>query len=66
MSAWNPNVPHCSKEARIRDDAGNDGGGHLQCLTELRADGSCPNEEAHHDLYLRSLRSPTDSTPPGW
>lgn len=53
---FNPNVPHCGEERRIRDAMGNDGGGHSQCLTELRADGSCPRVEEHHSVYIARLR----------
>jgi len=54
---WRSEVPHCLKERRIVAADGNDGGGHYQCLTELEADGSCPREREHHDVYLRSLSS---------
>jgi hypothetical protein len=58
---YDPNVPHCSKELRFRDAAGLDGGGHVQCLSELYPNGTCPKTSLHHDVWIAS-RSRTECT----
>ena len=51
---WDPTAPHCTKELRFRDGAGNDGGGHVQCLSELYENGTCPKTSLHHDVYVKT------------
>jgi hypothetical protein len=60
---WNPNVSHCTEEARILGPDGRDGGGHMQCLEELLADGSCPNEENHQAVWVTWLNQLTECVP---
>ena len=53
-TAFDPTKPHCSAEARFVSEDGKDGGGHMQCLQELNADGSCPNALVHHEAWIAS------------
>lgn len=49
---WNPNAPHCMEDRRYVSPDGKDGGGHSSCMTELSADGTCPNADEHHRAWI--------------
>lgn len=56
---YEPSRRHCSKELRFRDAAGLDGGGSVQCLSELYENGTCPKTSLHHDVFYAN-RSRTE------
>lgn len=49
-AGWTPGVAHCDRELRYIDEDGRDGGGSVQCLANLRPDGSCPRTADHNEM----------------
>ena len=57
VDPFDPTKPHCMEDARYVSPEGTDGGGHVTCLTELNADGSCPKADVHHKAMHVWLRA---------